>query len=70
MNKNELKSKILEYIKSHDGTTFVEIENVFEENNFNFKGDGAYTSGQHPNIVFLDWMEPNLILLLNLNEMD
>ena len=51
MNKNQLKSEILEYIESHDGTTFVEIENVFEENNFNYKGDGAYTSGQHPNVV-------------------
>ena len=30
MNKNELKSEILEYIESHDGATFVEIENVFE----------------------------------------
>lgn len=39
MNKNELKSGILEYIESHNGTTFVEIENVFEENNFNYKGD-------------------------------
>lgn len=52
MNINHLKSEILEYIESHDGTTFVEIENVFEENNFNYKGDGAYTSGQHPNVVF------------------
>lgn len=52
MNKNQLKSEILEYIKAHAGTSFVEIERVFEENNFDYKGDGAYTSGQHPNVVF------------------
>lgn len=52
MNKNQLKSEILEYIKTHDGTSFVEIERVFEENNFDYKGVGAYTSGQHPNVVF------------------
>lgn len=52
MNKNQLKSEILEYIKGHAGTSFVEIERVFEENNFDYKGDGAYTSGQHPNVVF------------------
>ena len=71
MTKNELKSEILEYIESHDGTTFVEIENVFEENNFNYKGDGAYTSGQHPNVVFwIDGTKKHLISLLNLNVMD
>ncbi|HDA4449562.1 TPA: pathogenicity island protein, partial [Staphylococcus aureus] len=26
MNKNQLKSEILEYIKAHAGTSFVEIE--------------------------------------------
>nr|AET14338.1 hypothetical protein [Staphylococcus aureus] len=52
MNKNQLKTEILEYIKAHAGTSFVEIERVFEENNFDYKGDGAYTSGQHPNVVF------------------
>ncbi|WP_269924663.1 pathogenicity island protein [Staphylococcus aureus] len=52
MNKNQLKSEVLEYIKAHAGTSFVEIERVFEENNFDYKGDGAYTSGQHPNVVF------------------
>lgn len=31
MNKNQLKSEILEYIKAHAGTSFVEIERVFED---------------------------------------
>ncbi|HDZ8824598.1 TPA: pathogenicity island protein [Staphylococcus aureus] len=58
MNKNQLKSEILEYIKAHAGTSFVEIEHVFEENNFDYKGDGAYTSGNHKNIIFwVGWNE-------------
>lgn len=56
MNKDELKSAILEYIESHKGTTFTEIEWVFEENNFDYEGNLAYTSGENPNIVFwVDW---------------
>ena len=67
MNKNQLKSEILEYIKAHAGTSFVEIERVFEENNFDYKGDGAYTSGQHPNVVFwIGWNQKRLMLSLNL----
>lgn len=67
MNKNQLKSEILEYIKAHAGTSFVEIEHVFEENNFDYKGDGAYTSGQHPNVVFwIGGIKKRLMLSLNL----
>lgn len=58
MNKNRLKNKILEYIKTHEETSFVEIENIFEENGFDYEGEGAYTSGNHENVVFwLGWNE-------------
>ncbi|HDA7915243.1 TPA: pathogenicity island protein [Staphylococcus aureus] len=49
---NNIKGELVNYIKNNAGTSFVEIEKVFEENNFDYKGDGAYTSGQHPNVVF------------------
>lgn len=52
MNRNQLKSEIINYIKLHEGTSFVEIERIFEDNHFNYKGDGAYTSGHHPNVIF------------------
>ncbi|HHB2931848.1 TPA: pathogenicity island protein [Staphylococcus aureus] len=54
MNRNRMKQIILEYIKNNDSTSFVEIENVFEEQGFKYKGNGAYTSGNHKNIIF--WM--------------
>ncbi|EGQ2901355.1 pathogenicity island protein [Staphylococcus pseudintermedius] len=58
MNKNRLKNKILEYIKTHAETSFVEIENIFEENGFDYKGNGAYTSGENDNVIFwVGWNE-------------
>ncbi|ARJ51320.1 pathogenicity island protein [Staphylococcus lutrae] len=58
MNKHKLKKEILNYIKNHKETSFVEIERIFEENGFDYKGDGAYTSGNHENVVFwLGWNE-------------
>lgn len=37
MNRNRMKQIILEYIKNNDSTSFVEIENVFEEQGLNTK---------------------------------
>lgn len=54
MNKDIIKQKVLEYIKQNAGTSFVEIEQIFEEHNFDYKGNGAYSSGQHQNVIF--WM--------------
>lgn len=52
MNKNRMKQIILEYIKRHDGTSFVEIEELLDENHFNYRGNGAYSSGEHHNVIF------------------
>ena len=47
-----IQSKLVDYIKNNAGTSFVEIEKVFEQNNFDYKGQGAYTSAVNSNIVF------------------
>ncbi|EHT6210676.1 pathogenicity island protein, partial [Staphylococcus pseudintermedius] len=52
MNKHKLKKEILNYIKNHKETSFVEIERIFEENKFDYKGNGAYTSGENDNVIF------------------
>ncbi|BAS45635.1 hypothetical protein SSCHL_0855 [Staphylococcus schleiferi] len=58
MNKHKLKKEILNYIKNHKETSFVEIERIFEENNFDYKGNGAYTSGENDNVIFwVGWNE-------------
>lgn len=52
MTSENIKNKVLDYIKQHEGTSFVEIERVFEEHHFDYKGEGAYTSGQNQNVIF------------------
>ncbi|MCH4331172.1 pathogenicity island protein [Staphylococcus haemolyticus] len=47
-----IQSKLIDYIKDNTGTSFVEIEKVFDENDFDYKGQGAYTSSKNSNIVF------------------
>ncbi|EQA7714421.1 pathogenicity island protein [Staphylococcus pseudintermedius] len=58
MNKHKLKKEILNYIKNHKETSFVEIERIFEENKFDYKGNGAYTSGDNDNVIlWVGWNE-------------
>ncbi|MCG1103230.1 pathogenicity island protein [Staphylococcus epidermidis] len=47
-----IQSKLIDYIKNNTGTSFVEIEKVFEQNDFDYTGQGAYTSSENNNIVF------------------
>lgn len=49
---SNVSSEILEYIRQNAGTSFVEIERIFEQNNFDYKGDMAITSDRYPNLVF------------------
>ena len=49
---NNVKNKIIKYITENAGTSFVEIEKIFDENHFDYKGNGAYTSAENNNIVF------------------
>ncbi|EJA1950018.1 pathogenicity island protein [Staphylococcus pseudintermedius] len=45
-------------MKNHKETSFVEIERIFEENKFDYKGNGAYTSGENDNVIFwVGWNE-------------
>ncbi|HCV6748720.1 TPA: pathogenicity island protein [Staphylococcus aureus] len=67
MNRNRMKQIILEYIKRHEGTSFVEIEQLFEDNHFNYKGNGAYSSGQHQNVIFWSgWNKPAFTIIAEL----
>ena len=47
-----IKNELIKYIKTNAGTSFVEIEKIFEENNFDYKGNGAYTSSESSHIVY------------------
>ncbi|MDU0429275.1 pathogenicity island protein [Staphylococcus chromogenes] len=49
---NDIKSELVRYISENVGTSFVEIERIFQENNFDYKGNGAYTSTVNSNILY------------------
>ncbi|MBF2170460.1 pathogenicity island protein [Staphylococcus epidermidis] len=49
---NNMKNELVDYIKNNAGTSFVEIEKIFDENDFDYKGEGAYTSAENNNIIF------------------
>jgi len=54
-NKN-IKNKVLDYIKNHEETSFVEIERIFEEYDFDYEGDLVLSGTNNENIIFwLGW---------------
>lgn len=60
-----LSNQILEYIKDNDGTTFVEIEHIFEQNEFDYKGDLTLCSKAYPTLIFWDGWNQNAINILD-----
>ncbi|TBW80378.1 pathogenicity island protein, partial [Staphylococcus epidermidis] len=48
----DLKNKITKYISTNNGTSFVEIENIFEENNYEYNGNVAFCNRENTNIIF------------------
>lgn len=58
MTNQDLKQLILNYIETHAGTTFVELERLFERNDIKYKGDYEYTAKDDENHVFwTGWQE-------------
>lgn len=49
---NEIQKDILNYIKEHEGTSFVEIENIFKKSNFDYKGDREIVSRNFKNVYY------------------
>lgn len=56
--KELLKSKIIDYISENEGTSFVEIEDIFEECGFDYAGDYVITHSKYPSIIYwINWSE-------------
>lgn len=51
MNQKEMEHKLVEYINQNNHVSFIEIERLFNENNFDYKGDKAINI----NINLLIW---------------
>ncbi len=60
----EIKTAVLDYIKKNDGTSYVEIERLFDSLSFDWRGDYEIYSNQCDNVVFWDgWNEAAMNLI-------
>lgn len=63
----ELKNKIVKYISNNQGTSFAEIENIFEENDYEYSGNIAFCNSKNTNIVFWSgWKQEAINIVLEL----
>ena len=52
MNEDITTSAVLDYIKNQGGATYADIEEIFSDNGFDYKGDLLLCSEHDPNVVF------------------
>ncbi len=52
MNEDITTFAILDYIKNQGGATYADIEEIFSDNGFDYKGDLLLCSEHDPNVVF------------------
>lgn len=62
-----IKQKLLNYIETHSGTSFVEIERLFKEHHFHYEGDRSL-QGNRNLILWLDWNNEAVALINELLE--
>ncbi|WP_427108647.1 pathogenicity island protein [Lysinibacillus xylanilyticus] len=62
-----IKQKLLNYIETHSGTSFVEMERLFKENHFHYEGDQSL-QGDTNLILWLDWNNEAIALINELLE--
>ena len=52
MKKDEMKTKILEYIEQNDHVSYAELEWLFEQNDYDYKGNLDALSEKCEHVVF------------------
>lgn len=64
MNRDELKQTILEFIKSHSGTSYVELESLLDRLQYEYRGRHEARAAANPNVVFwAGWNKDSLELI-------
>jgi hypothetical protein len=67
MSKEDMKQIVLDYISLNGGVTFVEIERLFEGNQFSYKGNLAQSTKDNPNVIFwAGWNDEALDIIIDL----
>ena len=65
--KEKVYKKILEEIKTNGDLLFTEIESIFEEENFNYKGDKCLLHPKNKNlVVWVEWNEKAINIIMQL----
>jgi hypothetical protein len=59
MKIDEIKTQIINYVSKNPGTSFVEIERIFNKCGFDYAGESCICSPKFPNIVlWVNWNQP------------
>src|SRR5699024_10107605 len=54
----DIKTRIIDYMRKKPGVTYVEIEHIFDEHGFDWKGHHVMCSEINQNVIFWDgWNE-------------
>lgn len=52
MKREEMKKAVLEYINKNDAVSYVELQWLFEQNGYDYRGDVMTCSDQNEHVVF------------------
>lgn len=52
MKREEMKAAVLEYINRNDAVSYAELQWLFEQNGYDYKGDVMACSDQNEHVVF------------------
>lgn len=61
----QIKNAILDYIKTHEGTSYVEIENLFNKLGFKWEGDYCLCSEKNKNVIYWSGWNEEAVQILN-----
>ena len=67
MSRDEIKKQILEYIITHKGTSYAELESLLDRLQFEYRGQLEARAGANPNVIL--WAGWNLEALQMLSEL-
>lgn len=63
-SREEIKARILEYIQTHKGTSYAELENLLDSLHYEYKGRHEARAGANPYVIlWAGWNKDSLSLI-------
>lgn len=67
MNREELKQTVLDFIQSHNGTSYAELERLLDRLQYEYRGRHEARAGANPNVIlWAGWNKEALELIAEL----